>query len=92
MIQLSSACRYHELLIGFRHATMARQTYLELIELEDTVDILDVLSEVDIGANELSIAVVELGPEDGDLAITLDGKVNVLGALGEVLAVPLELA
>lgn len=92
MIQLSSACKYYQPLIRFRHATMARQTYLQLIELEDTVDILDVLREVDIGANELSIAIVELGPEYGDLAITLDGEVNVLGALGEVLAVPLELA
>ena len=53
---------------------------------------MDVLREVDIGANELSTAIVELGPEDGDLAIAVNGEVNVLGVLGEVGTVPLELA
>lgn len=50
------------------------------------------LSEVDIGTNEFSIAIVELGPEDGHLAIALNGEVNVLGVLGEVGTEPLELA
>lgn len=72
--------------------TTAWQTHLQLLELEDTVDVLDMLGEVDIGAKELSIAVVQLGPEDGDLAITLNGEVNVLGVLGEVGTEPLELA
>lgn len=72
--------------------TIAWQFHLQLLELEDTVDVVDVLREVDIGANELSTAIVELGPEDGDLAIALNGEVNVLGVLGEVGTVPLELA
>lgn len=72
--------------------TIAWQFHLQLLELEDTVDVLDMLREIDVGANRLTIVVDELGPENGDLALALNGELNVLGVLGEVGAEPFELA
>jgi hypothetical protein len=40
----------------------------------------------------VALSIEELGAEDGNGAVTLDGEVGALGRVGEVLAVPLEVA
>jgi hypothetical protein len=52
----------------------------------------DTLGKVDITGLCVALGVEELGTEDGDGAITLDGEVGALSRVREVLAIPREVA
>ena len=63
-----------------------------LVELEVAIVVGDALSKVDVAGLPVALGVEELGAEDGNGAITLDGEVGVLAGVREVLAVPGEVA
>jgi hypothetical protein len=52
----------------------------------------DTLGEVDVAGLCVALGVEELGAEDWDGAITLDGEVGALSSVREVLAIPREVA
>lgn len=62
------------------------------LELKVTILVHHPLGQVDIPGIPVTVYVGQITPQNGNVAAALDGKVDVRGALAEVLAVPLEVA
>ena len=62
------------------------------LKLKMTIDIHNMLREVDIATNPLVLKVGKLCPEHRDVTTTLDGEVDTVGSLGEVVTKPFKVA
>ena len=52
----------------------------------------DALAQVDVASLGVAISVEEGGTEDGDVAVSLECELDVLGRVGKALAIPVEIA
>ena len=68
----------------------SRSRVLTVDEAAVIVD--DALAQVDVTSLAVSFLVHQSGTEDGNITITLKGEVDVLCRLGEVRAIPYEVA
>lgn len=59
-------------------------------KVELAVIVANALGEVDVAGDELAAGVAELGAEDGDTLVALEGEGDVLGATGKVVGTPLK--
>lgn len=76
---------------SFQHTRYDNKTHQSL-KLKMTIDIYNMLREVDITTNPLLLKVGELCSKHRDVATTLDGEVDAVGGLSEVVAKPFESA
>lgn len=63
-----------------------------LLELELTVVVHNALGEVKVTGIPVALEVAQLSAKNRDIRATLNGKMDVLSGVAEVLAVPLEVA
>ena len=75
---------------NYQHPVFNDRDRSSLTEHKLSVVVGDTLGKVEITLLTVAILVREGGTEHGDLAAALDGKVDVLGGVGEVDTVPLE--
>ena len=60
------------------------------VENEFAIDIFNTLRQIHVSILEFAVLICQLSPEDGNLATSFDGEVNILGRLREVDTVPLK--
>ncbi len=61
-----------------------------LLKLEAAIAVSNALGEIDVPVTAVAVNILESGAEDGNPVVALEGKADVLGALGEVDPTPLE--